>query len=91
MYGRKYHGLTVGSTLSRSNPFPVGPRCAVGRQWSPGLPLGAEPMAYVLWTRFLQYNPANPEVLAGLRREIDRDDAVTVFEANAKELKHGSR
>jgi hypothetical protein len=30
-------------------------------------------------------------VLAGLRREIDRDDAVTVFEANAKELKHGSR
>jgi transketolase len=27
----------------------------------PGLPLGAAPMAYVLWTRFLRHNPANPE------------------------------
>ena len=27
----------------------------------PGLPLGAAPMAYVLWTRFLQHNPANPQ------------------------------
>lgn len=26
----------------------------------PGLPLGAAPMAYVLWTRFLQHNPHNP-------------------------------
>jgi transketolase len=26
----------------------------------PGLPLGAAPMAYVLWTRFLQHNPVNP-------------------------------
>jgi len=26
----------------------------------PGLPLGAAPMAYVLWTRYLQHNPANP-------------------------------
>jgi len=26
----------------------------------PGLPMGAAPMAYVLWTRFLRYNPANP-------------------------------
>jgi transketolase len=26
----------------------------------PGLPLGAAPMAYVLWTRLLQHNPANP-------------------------------
>ncbi|MEO6908522.1 MAG: transketolase, partial [Abditibacteriaceae bacterium] len=26
----------------------------------PGLPMGAAPMAYVLWTRFLQYNPTNP-------------------------------
>jgi len=26
----------------------------------PGLPLGAAPMAYVLWTRFLQHSPANP-------------------------------
>jgi transketolase len=26
----------------------------------PGLPLGAAPMAYVLWTRFMQYNPGNP-------------------------------
>ena len=26
----------------------------------PGLPLGAAPMAYVLWTRFLQHNPADP-------------------------------
>ena len=27
----------------------------------PGLPLGAAPMAYVLWTRFLQHNPKNPK------------------------------
>src|SRR5436190_1295041 len=26
----------------------------------PGMPLGAAPMAYVLWTRFLAHNPANP-------------------------------
>lgn len=26
----------------------------------PGLPLGAAPMAYVLWTRFLQHSPSNP-------------------------------
>ena len=26
----------------------------------PGLPLGAAPMAYVLWTRHLKHNPANP-------------------------------
>ncbi len=26
----------------------------------PGLPLGAAPMAYVLWTRFLHHNPTNP-------------------------------
>ncbi|MCK9537744.1 transketolase [Dokdonella sp.] len=26
----------------------------------PGLPLGAAPMAYVLWTRFMKYNPADP-------------------------------
>jgi len=26
----------------------------------PGLPLGAAPMAYIVWTRFLQHNPANP-------------------------------
>jgi transketolase len=27
----------------------------------PGLPLGAAPMAYVLWTRFLRHNPTNPK------------------------------
>ncbi|HTP53953.1 MAG TPA: transketolase [Thermoplasmata archaeon] len=26
----------------------------------PGLPLGAAPMAYILWDRFLRHNPANP-------------------------------
>jgi len=26
----------------------------------PGLPLGAAPMAYVLWTRFLKHHPADP-------------------------------
>jgi transketolase len=26
----------------------------------PGLPLGAAPMAYVLWTQFLKHNPVNP-------------------------------
>jgi len=27
----------------------------------PGLPLGAAPMAYVLWTKFMKYNPRNPK------------------------------
>lgn len=27
----------------------------------PGLPLGAAPMAYVLWTHFLKHNPENPD------------------------------
>ncbi|MCL6444041.1 MAG: transketolase, partial [Alicyclobacillus sp.] len=26
----------------------------------PGLPMGAAPMAYVLWTRFMRFNPKNP-------------------------------
>jgi transketolase len=26
----------------------------------PGLPLGAAPMGYMLWTRFLKHNPTNP-------------------------------
>ena len=26
----------------------------------PGMPMGAAPMAYVLWTRFLRYHPQNP-------------------------------
>jgi transketolase len=25
----------------------------------PGLPMGAAPFAYVLWTRFLKHNPSN--------------------------------
>ncbi len=29
----------------------------------PGLPLGAAPMAYVLWVRFLRHNPRNPQWL----------------------------
>ncbi|HEX8720810.1 MAG TPA: transketolase [Pyrinomonadaceae bacterium] len=27
----------------------------------PGLPLGAAPMAYVVWTRFMRHNPRNPK------------------------------
>ena len=27
----------------------------------PGMPMGAAPMAYVLWTRFLRHNPKNPD------------------------------
>ena len=27
----------------------------------PGLPLGAAPMAYLLWNRFLKHNPSNPQ------------------------------
>jgi transketolase len=27
----------------------------------PGMPMGAAAMAYVLWTRFLRHNPANPD------------------------------
>jgi transketolase len=31
------------------------------RSGHPGLPLGAAPIAYVLWDRFLQHNPENPK------------------------------
>ncbi|MGA8274833.1 MAG: transketolase [Thermoplasmata archaeon] len=31
------------------------------RSGHPGLPLGAAPMAYVLWDRFLRHNPADPQ------------------------------
>ncbi|BCG47997.1 Transketolase [Citrifermentans bremense] len=27
----------------------------------PGMPMGAAPMAYLLWTRFLRHNPASPQ------------------------------
>src|SRR6266403_2296796 len=27
----------------------------------PGMPMGTAPLAYVLWTRFLKHNPANPQ------------------------------
>src|SRR5687767_296062 len=27
----------------------------------PGLPMGAAAIAYVLWTRYLKHNPANPQ------------------------------
>jgi len=27
----------------------------------PGLPMGAAPMAYALWTKFLKHNPRNPD------------------------------
>ncbi|MCF8096638.1 MAG: transketolase [Desulfarculaceae bacterium] len=27
----------------------------------PGMPLGAAPMAYLLWTRFMHYNPSDPQ------------------------------
>lgn len=27
----------------------------------PGMPMGAAPMAYMLWTRFLKHNPADPQ------------------------------
>lgn len=27
----------------------------------PGLPMGAAPMAYVLWTEFMKHNPKNPK------------------------------
>jgi len=30
------------------------------RSGHPGMPLGAAPMAYVLWTRFLKHNPKDP-------------------------------
>ncbi len=31
------------------------------RSGHPGAPMGAAPMAYVLWDRFLKHNPANPD------------------------------
>jgi len=33
------------------------------RSGHPGMPMGAAPMAYVLWTEFLRHNPADPKWL----------------------------
>ncbi|WP_437925562.1 hypothetical protein WMF37_41945 [Sorangium sp. So ce291] len=30
------------------------------RSGHPGMPMGAAPMAYVLWTRFLRHSPEHP-------------------------------
>ena len=47
--------------MHRHAALPVGRHGAEGRTAAiPGLPLGAAPMAYVLWTRFLKHNPAHP-------------------------------
>ena len=27
----------------------------------PGMPMGAAPMGHVLWSRFMNFNPANPD------------------------------
>ena len=51
-----------------ARPSTASTRCASSRStWCsrptaaiPGLPLGAAPMAYVLWTRFLKHDPAHP-------------------------------
>ena len=32
----------------------------VANSGHPGLPLGAAPMAFIIWNRFLKHNPANP-------------------------------
>ncbi|SNZ11772.1 transketolase [Persephonella hydrogeniphila] len=32
----------------------------IAKSGHPGMPLGASPMAYVLWDRFLKHNPKNP-------------------------------
>ena len=32
-----------------------------GKSGHPGMPMGAAPMAYVLWTKFLNHNPSNPK------------------------------
>ena len=40
----------------------------------PGAPMGAAPMAYVLWTRFLKHNPRHPRLLrAGEPRDRSSD------------------
>jgi transketolase len=56
---------------------------AVGKPNSghPGLPMGAAPMAYVLWTRCLRHNPANPHWL-------DRDQFV--LSAGPEDHQHDS-
>ena len=48
----------------------------------PGLPLGAAPMAYVLWTEFMNYNPQDPHWAnrdrsqAEIQRETCEDERV---------------
>lgn len=45
----------------------------------PGMPMGAADMAYVLWTRFLRHNPANP-------RWPDRDRFVRGYDLPLEEI-----
>jgi transketolase len=43
----------------------------------PGLPLGMAPTAYVLWTKFMRYNPKNPkwfnQIFIVSRTRLDAD------------------
>src|SRR5216684_3403750 len=39
----------------------------------PGMPMGMAPIAYLLWTRFMRYNPANPHWFG--RARFERDDS----------------
>ena len=45
----------------RHHPHPVHRRRPAGNSGHPGAPMGAAPMAYVLWTRFLHHAPTHPD------------------------------
>ncbi|MBN2429115.1 MAG: transketolase [Deltaproteobacteria bacterium] len=47
----------------------------------PGMPLGAAPIIYALWSRFLKYNPANPNWLDRDRFVLSAGHASALFYA----------
>ena len=61
--GRRTDGTAAGLDQLCINTIRALSLDAVQRAESghPGLPLGAAPMAYVLWTRFMRHNPRNPK------------------------------
>ena len=52
----------------------------------PGLPLGAAPMAYVIWTRFMRHNPRNPKWQGRDRFDFTAPVSLAHFSDDGKRL-----
>ncbi|NDJ84795.1 MAG: transketolase [Chloroflexi bacterium] len=57
---KEYANLTLDTRAINTIRFLAVDAVQRANSGHPGLPMGAAPMAYVLWTQFLKHNPKNP-------------------------------